>query len=161
MACPINRDNQYHLAEIIRKFENSHASCFTLQHAIFGRNRVPDLNPELLKKQLEEIKRNGYKIPVMFFPDIKMRDIEDYYLNPDFPGSGNKCLLPWFLLIIQPNGDVVALRRDQDCDRKRQKGKAEQNLEWPGIQGVQAADPEKRIVAPGLLQVLPPSVLLI
>ena len=108
IACPINRDNQNHLADIVKIFENSYASCITLQHSIFTINRVPDLNPALIKKQVEEIKRNRYQRPVMFFPDIKTKDIEDYYVNPAFPDSGNKCVLPWFLLIIQPNGDVVA-----------------------------------------------------
>jgi radical SAM protein with 4Fe4S-binding SPASM domain len=123
IACPINRDNQHNLAEIIRKFENSYARCITLQHSIFIKNRIPDLNPVQLKKQVEEIKRKRYRRPVMFFPDIKAKDIEEYYMNPDFPDNSNRCVLPWFLLIIQPNGDVLPCEEIEAVIGNAKRGK--------------------------------------
>jgi len=44
-------------------------------------------------------------IPVTFFPGIKTKDIKKYYgdLDAEF---GNKCLRPWLVMTVMPNGDV-------------------------------------------------------
>ncbi len=108
LACPINTENQGSLIEIVERFQGSHARCITLQHAIFTKDRDPGIDPVLLKKQVTELKQGKLRKPVLFFPDIKIKDIEDYYLNPEFPLNRNKCVLPWLVLFIQPNGDVIA-----------------------------------------------------
>lgn len=107
LACPINRENQDSLIDIIKTYDESHARCITLQHSIFTENRVPDIDPVPLKKQVEEIRKYKFRKPVIFFPDIKTDDIEHYYSNPEFPFNRNKCVLPWLVLFIKPNGDVT------------------------------------------------------
>jgi len=107
IACPINRDNQGKLVEIVEAFSNSPASCITLQHSIFRKGSDTGIDPSLLKQQIVELKSKDYEKPVLFFPDIRDVDIEDYYRDPEFPVDHDKCVLPWFVLFIQPNGDVI------------------------------------------------------
>jgi radical SAM protein with 4Fe4S-binding SPASM domain len=107
IACPINHNNQNALIDTIKKLENSPASCVTFQHTTFTThyNKAIDFNS--VRKQVEEIKRNKYKILVLFLPDIKPNDIEKYNTDGAFPYNKNKCLAPWIVPFIQPNGDVL------------------------------------------------------
>ncbi len=107
LSCPINNSNQSNLIEIVREFENSHASCVTFQHAMFPFNYKDNMNIESIREQVELIRENKFRIPVLFLPDIKTKDIEVYYNDPDFPYNKNNCIFPWFSLIIEPNGNVI------------------------------------------------------
>lgn len=107
LACPITGINQHNLIEIIKKFENSYAGCITFQHTTFTKNYETQLDSGRIAEQVREIKRNKYKISVLFLPDIEINDITSYYGNPSFPRAINKCIFSWIVLFIQPNGNII------------------------------------------------------
>lgn len=107
LACPINVMNQMSLVEIVRQFEDSYASCITFQHTTFSSHYKEDMDFEAIKNQIQEITRTPHKVPVLFLPNIKCRDIANYYSDSKFPYNKNKCIFPWFVLFIQPNSDVI------------------------------------------------------
>lgn len=69
-----------------------------------------DTDFEALKRTVKKIKNKEWENPVVFVPNIKIEEIEDYYLDPtNFLGWKN-CLTPWVEVNIMPNGDVVNCR---------------------------------------------------
>jgi len=107
LACPINIGNQANLAGMVKEYEMSPANSLTFQHPTFISGPGPKVDPNVIRAQVEEIKAKKKKIPVLFLPDIKPDDIEKYYADPAFPYNKNRCVFPWFVLFIQPNGDII------------------------------------------------------
>ena len=69
-----------------------------------------DTDFEALKKTVKKVKSRDWDNPVVFVPNIKIEEIEDYYTDPtNFLGWDN-CLTPWVEANIMPNGDVVNCR---------------------------------------------------
>jgi radical SAM protein with 4Fe4S-binding SPASM domain len=108
IACPINAMNQNKMIDIVREFEGSYAQCITFQHTVLPIDGNLGIDSREVKKNVEKIKRTKYRLPVIFLPDIKTRDIENYYTDRKFPYNMKKCIFPWFVFFIQPNGDVLA-----------------------------------------------------
>lgn len=106
LNCPITNKNQSTLIPIIKKFENSYASSITIEYTIFTANYKIKVDPNNIRDQVEEIKKTKYKIPVLFLPDLKLDDIGNFFNNLQFPNK-SRCIYPWFLFFIQPNGDIV------------------------------------------------------
>ncbi|MDP8298425.1 MAG: radical SAM protein [Candidatus Tantalella remota] len=107
--CPVDivQETGVELFHLARRIEKTPAKYLTFQHSqsIFEdsrRGRAEDIISGIRK-----VRDTSYKIPVFFFPDIKEKCLQAYYLDPDFPGQKKKCLLPWFDIFIRPNGDVV------------------------------------------------------
>jgi len=107
IACPITNMNQASLIDIVKRFEDSCADCITFQHTILTDHYDMKADINSIKEGVEEIKKAKFKIPVLFFPDIKVKDIKNYYSDPEFPYNQNKCIAPWIAPFIQPNGDVI------------------------------------------------------
>ena len=108
LACPITHWNQNRLIDIIKHFENSNVRCIAFQHTTFTAHYNVTMDFNSIKKQVEKIKNTEFRIPVLFLPDIKPDDIQKYYNGPFFPYyKGNKCIAPWLIPFIQPNGDVI------------------------------------------------------
>ncbi len=68
------------------------------------------LDPELIARQVETIKKARLDPPVMFIPQIETWEIHDYYRHPENFLGWKRCLAPWFQVDIMPNGDVVNCR---------------------------------------------------
>ena len=67
-----------------------------------------NLPPEQLIRELIRIKTRKNKVTVWFFPDFNDNQIVSYYHDHEnfalkFKG---RCRVPWFTVIIKPNGDV-------------------------------------------------------
>lgn len=109
LNCTINYilENKFSLKNIARKFENSGLRHIRFQHSmsIFSLNEKHDL--ELLKKQIGELKNTSFKTNVFIYPDVKIDDIDNHYLNENYPGGFVKCVFPWTTAVVIPNGDVV------------------------------------------------------
>jgi len=78
---------------------------------ILERNGV-DL--DALVGNVREIKSSKFDCPVLFVPDLKEEDIARYYLEPDNLFGYGRCVAPWFMVDIMPNGDVVTCRDHPD-----------------------------------------------
>jgi radical SAM protein with 4Fe4S-binding SPASM domain len=107
LACPINVKNQNILIDIVKRFEGSGINCIAFQHTTLTSHYSPTMNFVNIKKQVTEIKKRAFKIPVLFLPDIRSTDIEKYYSDPSFPRITNRCITPWVTPFIEPNGDVI------------------------------------------------------
>lgn len=109
----LSSQNCHKISRIIENFKNSNIDSVVLQHLIFSNNNTHDVDTNSIISQVSRIE-NNLKPSFRFFPPIKIQDIKNYYENPNFPNK-NKCLKPWFVVIILPNGDVIP------CDQENPK----------------------------------------
>ncbi len=107
LNCPINHTNQDSLFRIAEEAQGSHANCITFQHTTFTERYDVGLDSKLIKEHIKRIKESKFETPVFFLPDIKVYDIDAYYTDKNFPYGKTGCIFPWFILFIQPNGDVI------------------------------------------------------
>lgn len=108
LNCPVTEINQDKLLDIVEKFEHSKAQCITFQHRGFiWHNGFTSMDHKLIKDQYEIIRKRKSSIPIMFHPNIKSKDIEAYYTDKEFPYNRNECYFPWFVLFVQPNGNII------------------------------------------------------
>jgi len=72
----------------------------------------PDaVDPESIKKQVDNIKRNFIKTEksIAFIPNISGKDITTYYTrHSEALGKFGRCYYPWKYSWLLPNGDVIA-----------------------------------------------------
>ncbi|MBN3032599.1 MAG: radical SAM protein [Candidatus Saganbacteria bacterium] len=104
--CPINRSNQKELTRIAAALAGGRVNSLTFQHATFAKSAPPDIDPEVVAEQVKGLKSKRAGFPILFLPEIKPGDIKKYYTDPAFPYK-DKCVFPWFVLFIQPNGDII------------------------------------------------------
>jgi radical SAM protein with 4Fe4S-binding SPASM domain len=108
--CVINASNYERLEDTIKALQHTGADSLSFQHlGFFSKNDLNDvekIDVASLAKEICRIRNTAYDIPIYFFPDIKIEDLNNYYVDLDY-GFGNKCLRPWFSMTIMPNGDVL------------------------------------------------------
>ena len=69
---------------------------------------MEEINPSLIKEQLRIIKSKHWNFEYRQFPpDKKGFDVSAHFSSPKRPHFESKCLLPWLLAAIFPNGDVA------------------------------------------------------
>ncbi|MCR4345085.1 MAG: radical SAM protein [Candidatus Scalindua sp.] len=127
--------NYKHLDELISIAEGLMASAITFHHLIFlskemydqhnkifksyygmvcndwkgfVRDSLPDIDVELLLRKIEDIKASNSKLKIAFYPNFTNDEIRRYYTEFDFTSSGygKKCLSPWMVSYIFPDGSV-------------------------------------------------------
>lgn len=113
--CPLSPANHGRLTEIAWDFKGLDIASLVFQHLIWSRDESfnEEVDVETVKNQMEKVREMD--IPATFFPPVKKEDIQDYYRNPDFPGT--KCLAPWLRMEILPSGEVASCKwlvPDQD-----------------------------------------------
>jgi radical SAM protein with 4Fe4S-binding SPASM domain len=65
---------------------------------------------KMFKKAITKVRKKRWPFEYFIIPDLKEKDIEKYYLDPkDFCGYA-KCIAPFIMVDIMPNGDVVTCR---------------------------------------------------
>jgi MoaA/NifB/PqqE/SkfB family radical SAM enzyme len=65
-----------------------------------------------LESQIREVKMLFAKGGISFTPDLKDEvSLHDYYFRPHVPIGKKRCLVPWTVASIQPNGDAILLMR--------------------------------------------------
>jgi len=67
-----------------------------------------------LVENVKRVKSTKFGCPVLFVPNLKTKDVPRYYLEPDNLFGYEKCVAPWFMVDIMPNGDVVTCRDHPD-----------------------------------------------
>jgi len=97
----INDSNYYRLEEIVEALQG-YADSINLQHLIFYSSRDIRVDSEKLKRSIIEVKKR-YRISM--FPGIRLNDLRFYYSDRDI--FADKCIRPWIILTVMPNGDVV------------------------------------------------------
>lgn len=107
--CVISGYTYDHLEETIKAIQDSGADALSFQHLIFSEEDLSEefyqVNVDCLVDEISRIEKNNYNIPIIFYPKVKIQDLEGYYtdLSYDF---GDICVAPWFIMRIRPNGDV-------------------------------------------------------
>ena len=76
----------------------SYTKVFTLDEAV------------LFKDALTKVKHKKWPFPYFIIPDLKDKDFEDYYLKPEELFGYSKCVAPFIMVDIMPNGDVTTCR---------------------------------------------------
>ncbi len=67
-----------------------------------------------LSSTLHRIRSRRYPFPYIFLPHLKPKDVERYYLEPREMFGYNRCIAPWVMTDLMPNGDVVTCRDYSD-----------------------------------------------
>ncbi len=71
---------------------------------------VDRIDVAALQESVKRIKSKKYPFPYLFIPDLPIEDLPRYYGDPgDFFGYG-KCITPWLITELMPNGDVSPCR---------------------------------------------------
>ena len=73
-----------------------------------------EMDLEALVENIKDVKSRRFGCPVLFVPNLKIKDVPEYYLEPDNLFGYEKCVAPWFMVDIMPNGDVVTCRDHPD-----------------------------------------------
>ena len=68
-----------------------------------------NVNVDEAYKQILKIKKNHPK--VRFAPDYNLAELKCFYNNPDQFVRRNRCYIPWYVVEILANGDVIPLTR--------------------------------------------------
>jgi radical SAM protein with 4Fe4S-binding SPASM domain len=78
---------------------------------VINRNEI-DL--DALVENIKTIKSRTFNSFLHFIPALKVEDIPTYYLQPGNLFGYERCVAPWFMVDIMPNGDVVTCRDHPD-----------------------------------------------
>lgn len=100
--------NNTSINEFIEQYENIGCQHIKIQHMKNIDTTNQNHNTSDNKKIIEEItlaKKTKYQIPILFSPNIKTKDLNNFYQNI-FAPQKNNCLFPWFSTIITPLGNV-------------------------------------------------------
>ncbi len=122
--------NYSSIDEFIKIYENIGCRHIKIQHMKNTGITVSDHNKN--NKIIEEIalvKKTKCKIPILFSPNIKLKDLPAFYRD-DFAVTKNNCLFPWFSTIITPQGSVFVCEGFQKTEENI-KDKSLQNI-WNG-----------------------------
>lgn len=106
--CPVTPSSHEKLSEIVGTFKGSGIDSLSFQHLIFGKEDMglaEKIDLKVLKEEMDKIKQLESDFQVVFFPNIKKKDLRRYYRDKSFPGN-TKCLAPWFRIEVLPSGDV-------------------------------------------------------
>ncbi|GEM_PF-3553907 len=106
--CPITEQNQHQLLDIVKIFEQSPIDCLAFQHRAFiWYDGFVKMDYKAIKEQIEAIRKRKNRVKVLIRPNIAVNEIRDYYMVKEYPLDKNQCYFPWFVLFIQPNGNVT------------------------------------------------------
>ena len=72
------------------------------------------MDVDAIVSNVKEIKSRNAGYPLLFVPNLRIREIPDYYLEPDNLFGYKRCVAPWFMVDIMPNGDVATCRDHPD-----------------------------------------------
>ena len=121
--------NSEHLEDTVTMAEKLGIDSLTFQHPMFSNEEVRKgyvecvkddklnqinilgftyeggIDTDSLLRQITNIKSKKIKIPVNFYPDIKINEIKYYYSDLNYKFE-NKCLSAWRKVIITPEGKI-------------------------------------------------------
>lgn len=132
----ISRYNQDYLEDIFDIAAEINTDCLIVYYSWFTTPEVGQAHTELMEKRLNctpfawkgyvgefsrvntdslmesvrRIKEREYPFFYMFIPNIKETDIPKYYENPLNMFGYNRCVMPWLVAELMPNGDMAFCR---------------------------------------------------
>lgn len=132
----VSRDNCHLLDKILDIGKEIQADCMIIYYSWFTSEEVGQKHTKVLQKMLgctptawksycldvnridtdalvscvKKIRKKKYPFPYLFIPDLPLEDIPKYYAEPgNFFGYG-RCITPWLITELMPNGDVSPCR---------------------------------------------------
>jgi radical SAM protein with 4Fe4S-binding SPASM domain len=63
---------------------------------------------------VKRIRRQKFSFPIMWLPNLEEHEVEQYYREPHQTFNYKRCIAPWLMTEIMPNGDVVPCRDYSD-----------------------------------------------
>lgn len=69
-----------------------------------------EVNPPDVVESVKRIRSKKYRFPYLLIPDLGYDDIPRYYQEPAHRFGYNRCVYPWMVTEIMPNGDVATCR---------------------------------------------------
>ena len=77
-------------------------------------NSFSDEDIASIKNSINEIRSRKYSFPVMWLPNLEDHEVDKYYREPQETFGYDRCVAPWCMTEIMPNGDVVPCRDYSD-----------------------------------------------
>ncbi len=132
----VSRDNAHILDKILDMGKEIQADCMIIYYSWFTSEEVGKQHTKVMQKSLgctptawkgylhevnridtgaliecvKKIKRTKYPFPYLFIPDLPLEDIPRYYSDPGHFFGYGKCITPWLITELMPNGDVSPCR---------------------------------------------------
>jgi radical SAM protein with 4Fe4S-binding SPASM domain len=69
-----------------------------------------EIDPQAVVDSVKRIRSRKYSFPYLLIPNLKYEDIPRYYQEPANTFGYDRCVYPWIVTDIMPNGDVVPCR---------------------------------------------------
>jgi len=69
-----------------------------------------DMDTEGLIEEIRRVRQNNIKIPYLLVPDLTENQIRKYFREPANTFGYSRCVSPWYVVEIGPNGDVATCR---------------------------------------------------
>jgi len=63
-----------------------------------------------LIEEIRKVRAVKYRIPYLFVPDLNEEEIPKYFNEPEHTFGHRRCVSPWYVTEISPNGDVATCR---------------------------------------------------
>ena len=105
----------HHLIFLSKEMYDQHNKIFNGYYGMtcndwrgFVRDSVPDIDVDLLIQKIKDISKRDSKVKIAFYPNFTNEEIRRYYTEFDFvsSGYGKRCLSPWMVSYIFPDGTV-------------------------------------------------------
>lgn len=133
LNCVINDLNHDKLIEIVKLAQNLGVNRLQFEHLMFNEPERVEANRESFKRllnhdnkfslsavqkhsinldvlndQIRSIKNKKVPILINFLPDFNQKEVIEYYLGNSFNYAANKrCIRPWRVAPIYPNGNLI------------------------------------------------------
>jgi MoaA/NifB/PqqE/SkfB family radical SAM enzyme len=108
--CLISGANHGRLSDLVRYFMANikDIDVLSFQHSYFNSAiPKPEIDLPILTSQIRKIRKMKLNFSVLFIPDIRFNDLENYYNEDRKDIFKNTCNIPWLGLNIFPNLDVT------------------------------------------------------
>jgi MoaA/NifB/PqqE/SkfB family radical SAM enzyme len=69
-----------------------------------------EIDPRAVVESVKRIRAKNYSFPYLLVPNLDYEDIPRYYAEPANTFGYDRCIYPWLVTDIMPNGDVVPCR---------------------------------------------------
>ncbi|MBN2384168.1 SPASM domain-containing protein [bacterium] len=124
----LTNDNYLSFPEMVQWAENIGGDTITLTHlwfwdpqAVAQQNRdfpefgllkstpnlaLRDIDPHVLVRNVDLVQRKTHKIQIIYFPLLGPDEIITYYQQPDQHLGARRCIIPWTVSYVFPNGDL-------------------------------------------------------
>jgi radical SAM protein with 4Fe4S-binding SPASM domain len=105
----------HHLIFLSKEMYDQHNKIFNDYYGMtcndwrgFVRDSLPDIDVDFLIRKIEDISKRNSKVKIAFYPNFTNEEIRRYYTEFDFvsSGYGKRCLSPWMVSYIFPDGTV-------------------------------------------------------